>query len=116
MRKNLVLWGLALVICLGIQSYAVAGENGFGNMSALEGKAKEIFGFLGKVALGAFILVCVYVVITSLVEAKKNGGFSHVAVALLFVVVAGVGVWTLLSWGNQDPQALSQGISTGIAK
>jgi hypothetical protein len=110
MRRNLALAGLVLVVGLGISGVASAGDSGFGNVGTLETKAREIFGFLGKVALGAFILVCVYVVITSLVEAKKNGGFQHVAVALLFVVIAGVGVWTLLAWGNQDPNQLSEGI------
>lgn len=109
MRKTLALAGLVLVVGLGLSGVAWAGDSGFGNMGTLETKAREIFGFLGKLALGAFILVCVYVVITSLVEAKKSG-FQHVAVALLFVVIAGVGVWTLLTWGNQDPNELSQGI------
>ena len=108
--KSAAIGMLAAVLLLGISGVALAGDGGFGNTTQLEEKVKEIGGFLLKIVFLGFLIVGGYVIVTSLAEAKKNGGWGHVVVGLLMVFIAGIALWTISSMANQDPDRISESI------
>jgi hypothetical protein len=57
-----------------------------------------------------FLIVGGYIVVTSLVDAKKNGGWGHVVVGILMVLVAGIALWTITGMAGQDADQITQSI------
>ncbi len=101
---------LAVVMALGITSMAWAAPDSFANTDALAAKIKDIGGLLLKVVFFGFLIVGGYIVVTSLVDAKKNGGWGHVVVGILMVLVAGIALWTITGMAGQDADQISQSI------
>ena len=108
--KTLAIGILASVFLLGLSGAAFAGDGGFGNTTALTEKLKEIGGLLLKVVFLGFLIVGGYIIVTSLVDAKKQGGWGHVVVGILMVLVAGIALWTITSMANQEPDQISESI------
>ncbi len=108
--KTLAIGILAGVFLLGLSGAAFAGDGGFGNTTALTEKLKEIGGLLLKVVFLGFLIVGGYIIVTSLVDAKKQGGWGHVVVGILMVLVAGIALWTITSMANQEPDQISESI------
>ena len=101
---------LTAVLLLGVSGLGYAGDGGFGNTLHLEEKVKEIGGFLLKIVFFGFLVVGGYVIVTSLAEAKKNGGWGHVVVGILMVFIGGMALWTISSMANQDPDRITESI------
>jgi glycerol uptake facilitator-like aquaporin len=110
MNQKWMTTGLVLLMGLGLAGMAWASPDSFANTDSLANKIKEIGGLLLKVVFFGFLIVGGYIVVTSLVDAKKNGGWGHVVVGILMVLVAGIALWTITGMAGQDADLITQSI------
>lgn len=110
MRRKAAVGALAAILCLGLSGLALAAGDSFGNTASLTEKIKEIGGLLLKVVFFGFLVVGGYIIVNSLVDAKKNGGWGHVVVGILMVLVAGIALWTITGMAGQDADQITQSI------
>jgi hypothetical protein len=109
MKQKLWVGTLAVVLCLGIAGMACAADS-FSDTTSLIAKIKEIGGLLLRVVFFGFLVVGGYIIVNSLVDAKKNGGWGHVVVGILMVLVAGIALWTITGMAGQDADQISGSI------
>jgi hypothetical protein len=111
MKQKLTVGALVVLMSLGLVGLASATPpDSFSNTDNLAAKIKEIGGLLLKVVFFGFLITGGYIVVTSLVDAKKNGGWGHVVVGILMVLVAGIALWTITGMAGQDADQISQSI------
>lgn len=111
MRKNGMWIGLVAIVGLfALSGLAFADGSGFSNTMELTAKMKEIGAFLLGVVFFGFLVVGGYIIVTSLVDAKRQGGWGHFVVGVFMVLIAGIALWTITSMANQDPNQISQEI------
>ena len=110
MKQRITVGMLTALLLVGAGSVAWAGDGGLGDTQALTGSVSEVIQFLLKVAFGGFLVVGCYIVITSLVDAKKQGGWGHFVVGVFMVLIAGIALWTITTLADQNPKDYTQGI------
>jgi hypothetical protein len=110
MKQKVLVGTLAAVFFLGISGLALAAPDSFGDTTCLTNKIKDIGGLLLKVVFFGFLIVGGYIVVSALVDAKKNGGWGHVVVGILMVLVAGIALWTITGMAGQDADQISNSI------
>jgi len=111
MRKNgmWIGWVAALGV-FAISGLAFAAGDGFNDTAGLTAKMREIGAFLLGVVFFGFLVVGGYIIVTSLVDARRQGGWGHFVVGVFMVLIAGIALWTITSMANQDPNQISQEI------
>lgn len=108
--KNLVLVGfLAAFIVMTAADVAYAQAKGF-DPDAMKGEFAEVIDFLFTVILGVFLVCGCYVIVMSLMDSKKYG-FSHFAIALVVVLVAGISLSFITGLVGKDANEHYQSIN-----
>ncbi len=100
---------LALTVFLAVPGVALA-EDGKLDPDSVTVELKSV----GKMVLQAifliFLIVGGYTIVQGLLDARKNGGWSHVVIGIGVVFISGLAIWILSTLSGQDPQAISNSV------
>lgn len=72
----------------------------------------RIFTVIAIFLVLAFVGVAGYLITGTLADAKENGRFGRVGLAIVFVFLAGFTLWTLMARSGQDPNSIVRKIQT----
>lgn len=108
MKRPVLVVLLALVVFLGLPSIALA--DGKLDTDSVTTELKSV----GKMLLAAifliFLVVGGYTIVQGLLDARKNGGWSHVVIGIAVVFVSGLAIWILTTLSGQSPETISNSV------
>jgi|GEM_PF-3738745 len=106
MKRTMLATALIWAVFLGGAGMAFAQDGGFKPDNILS-EFQTVGKVLLAVILGVFGLVGCGIIIQSLTDARKQGGWGHVVVGIAMVLIAGLAIWSLIGFTGQNPDEVS---------